>query len=88
MSNVLSKLGLSKEQVAKLLKTPVTNTPKEKPKQTRRWLRLPDEIRKAIQQEHHTMSYREISLKYNISMGVAYTARTGKVYRHKTKKSH
>lgn len=94
MNPILSRLGLSKEQVAKLLKTPFkesSTSPLQIPDKNpgvRRWKRVPDDVKKAIQQEHTSISYKELAEKYNVSKSIAYTIRTGKVYKHKHPKSH
>lgn len=89
MNEVLNKLGLSKESVAKLLNTPVSRERKTTTKyRTRRWNRVPEDLKKKILKEHKTRTHKELSVKYDMSISMIYCIRTGKTYRHKLPKTH
>jgi len=76
--NILKRLGLTAESVAKLLgvkpKTATEIAPKKKlgrPKGRT----IPDEIVKAVRAEHHTITLEEICKKYGVSMYWAWSIR-------------
>lgn len=73
--SLLGKIGLTKEEIERMLGPvkPFVNT--KPPRKKRAWKRLPDDMVARIKKEHHTMTNKELAKKYKISESAAWTAR-------------
>jgi hypothetical protein len=79
--NILKRLGLTAESVAKMLGVKPKTAPElaPKPKLGRpKGRKIPDEIVKAVRAEHHTTTLEEICKKYGVSMYWAWSIRNYK----------